>query len=296
MGLFHSSGPSESFVPFPISRRDELVRLQLERTVMHPLVLSHEKNDYATIFEHVSCAGHAADVFRAMRSISRWNGPSGEDCVFSYRAADGALIVCMWLVRRRIALSASIQSARDHPKRLFVRMRKWMAAKKPCFFVVQSSINVFSLFAIAADFGIRTIKLCDNSSVHRPSSFVGERILGLRIEMCDPASTICEESRDLLGICDEITAPIASLAYSHVPLRDSPWHDRGIQLRIRLMCSDLRSIVIGRCGSPSCILALRSSIISLRHPQLHITCSSTLPFCHKCQHTIRIASHGSNSY
>jgi hypothetical protein len=285
----------QGFVPFPARRADEWMRLRLERSVMHPLVLSVRKCEHAAIFEHISCIGRAEDVARAMRRISDYNKPS-QDCIFSLVSQDGSHVVCMWLVRRRVALSALIESAQAHPRRLFTRMRRWMDTRQPRFYVLQSRIHAFALFRIAADFGITTVTLCDNASMSTRHSYVAPRIRNLCIEMCDPAAALCEEIRELLAICDRVTAPIGCLADAGAPLRDSPWADRGIQIRIRTMCADLRRIVRRRCGSDACVRALRAASVLVDARGLRIWWSSPLSLCAACSAAVRIASAFHESY
>jgi hypothetical protein len=269
------------FVPFPIQRRDEIMRVRLERTIMHPLVLSMRKNGMATIFEHLSCAGSAPDVESAMSAISAHH-TSGDDCVFSFVSSNNLHIVCMWLVRRRVALCASVQSARAHPRRLFLRMRKWMAGEKTHFYVVQSRIHNFSLFSIAADFGVKRVKMCNNSIILARFEFVGRRIRGLRIDTCDPAAHVCEEVRELLAICDEVSAPIGALADADAPLRESTWTDRGVQLRIRALCADLRAAVRARCASQECIQALRAGEVVISGPGIAVRWRGPRALCAAC--------------
>ncbi len=274
-----------SFAPFPIRREDEIVRLRLERTILYPLIPSTAPNAFATVFEHVSCAGRVRLVEDTMRTLLETRC-ADRDCIFAFDEG-GEHVVCMWLRRRKVALVTSIAHIRLHPKKLYTRMKVWLDHARPSLVVVQSAMRPSSLCMIARDFDVRFIDMCQNASVREHPSLppLGiQRVPHLVIRLCDPASSVCEDTKQLLAVCDTVLAPIGSLATRDEPLRRTEWSRNGIQLRIRTLCSHLRSIVKYH---PPCQQWLQQVLISLSAIPFAIWFSSAVQPCSECVMRIR---------
>ena len=241
------SSSNATFTDFPDAARTDAARMMLERTVLHPLITASTKTAFGRIYAHacLDCDSEAiaATAAGAMNAVDRSAGDRS-DCVF---ICGSPPVVCMWLRTRRLALVVlGGYMQRHQPRAIYKRMRRCMDSSFPRCFVVGAVIGVSQLFPVAFDFGVRHVLFCDNAEfgVH-PVAPPVRRISGLHVSLCDTADRICEDVRQILRFADciQATLPISSLLL----MRDSPWVDRGVQLRIRSLARLVR-LSISHCN------------------------------------------------